>query len=98
MDIKSAVLGASAGGTALSDAANARTDNAADRGAGAVRVVVGREKGLATISVGQGDVVKRGKEVDRGVYRKVDDQAEIEMRDVPKASGSDVPRAATPRL
>lgn len=98
MDIKSAILGASAGGTALSNAADARTDNAADRGAGAVRVVVGQEKGLATISVGRGDVVKRGKEVDRGVYRKVDDQAEIEMRDVPKVSSLDLPRAATPRL
>ncbi|CAD6583814.1 MAG: hypothetical protein ASARMPRED_001511 [Alectoria sarmentosa] len=98
MDIKSAILGASAGGTALSDAADARTDNAADRGAGAVRVVVGREKGSATISVGQGVLVKRGKEFDRGVYRKVDDQAEIEMRDVPKTSDLDVPRAATPRL
>ena len=35
LDVKSAILGASAGGTALSDAADARTDGAADRGAGA---------------------------------------------------------------
>lgn len=98
MDIKSAVLAASAGGTALSDAVEARTDSAADRGAGAVRVFVGRRKGLAEITLGRGEVLERGREDERGSYRKVEDHFEFEMRDAPKALGADVPRGAAPRL
>lgn len=98
MNIKSAILGASAGGTALSDEADARTNGATDRGAGVVRVVVGRRQGLATITVRHGDVLERGKDDERGLYRNVDDHIEFEMRDAPKASGADVSQAATPRL
>lgn len=57
MNIKSALLGASAGGTALSDAVGARPDGEANRGPGVIRVVVGGRKRLATITVGTGKVL-----------------------------------------
>ncbi|CAF9918499.1 hypothetical protein IMSHALPRED_004322 [Imshaugia aleurites] len=81
LDIKSAILAASAGGTALADAAGGRTDGAADRGAGAVRVVVGWRERLATITVGCGEGFERGKGDTRGVYRHVDDGSESEIKD-----------------
>ena len=88
LDLKSVILGASAGGTAMSDAVDVRTDSAADRKAGAIRVVVGRRKELAAITLGHGEVRERGNE---------DDQGEDEAKDAPIVPGVAAPEAATPR-
>ena len=59
---------------------------------------MGRRKGLATMGVGRGEVLGRAKGVERGLYRKVDDQVGVEVRDVMEASGMDILGAATSRL
>ena len=72
----------------MSDAVDVRTDSAADRNAGAIRVVVGRRKELATIALGHGEAPEQENE---------DDQVVDEVEDAPNVPGVAAPEAATPR-
>lgn len=89
MDIKSAILGASAGGdTGLADAARSWNGDPADRGAGDVKVVLvsHTDDGHAVIVAGQTVASGVGRAADdterrRGQgYQKLDDTADIELR------------------
>ena len=87
MDNKSAILGASAGGFELSDAAYSWNDGPADRAVGALGVVVVRRTDghaviVAGLTIASG--VRRGvpsTERRRGEgYQKLDNAADIELR------------------
>lgn len=87
MEIKSAILGASAGGSALSDVAHSWNDDPTDRGAGAVGVVVANRTDGHTVIVAGQTVASRverraaGAERRRGEgYQKLNDPAEVKLR------------------